>query len=180
MGSAMSLAALAFATTLMSCIPTRDASYEPPPNYPPSVHSTGQPPMDRVYVIGSGDGDAGVGGNVDFTATVRDPNVDQSLQGLVFINYNPDEQNTPQLEPFSIPPTLSGEPLDRRASFTLSATQLNRPCQTVHLHVSERFTGILDPRPAVPTDLGVGTWFVVNPGGGDVGAAIAQCPTFSP
>lgn len=157
---------LACSTILMSCVITRDLDYQPPPNYPASVHGTTETPMDQIRIVDRGVvgiGDAGAAENVEFSAIVRDPNLDQQLIGLVFVDYRPDDDNQPVIPEIPIPPNPGDDPLNRRVTFSLSALGdfgTEPGCHTVQLHVSREFVQLNDPRPADETDLGIGTWFV--------------------
>lgn len=149
-------------TTPMGCIITRDPSYPEPANTPAVVLDTVEHPFNHfrnVYLdmLMGGDG-GGIQTEISFTARVLDPDVDQPLQGLVYVDFNPDA--VPSSNTFAIRPTGTvTRPVDA-ASFRVQVTALQSPgCHAVELHVSERFVDV-PPRPEVPEDLGTGVWWV--------------------
>lgn len=163
----MSHAAVLFvcSTMLTGCIIARDLDYEDPPNLPPSVHGTPTSPMNQVIEVDSDPiaADAGTSANLDFVAIVRDPNVDDELLGLVFVDYDPTGTNQPVLPEIRIPPSSGADPLTREVRFSIPRGLFpSQSCWIVELHVSRSFVGFNDPQPADPDDLGVGVWWVVR------------------
>lgn len=162
---------LACSTTLMGCIVTRDLDYEPPPNYPPSVRGSDTTPSNVAYIVTPDDeptgADAGVAGAMELTlsAIVRDPNVDQALEGWLFVNRNP---NNPDSFDFArqvtISPNSPGQLERRTPDLIVPFGALTQSCNIVELRVSGTFGDF----PALPVDeafdevpdLGVATWFV--------------------
>lgn len=149
----------------MGCVITRDLNYEPLPNVPASVEGSVETPTTAIRIIERADiiaPDAGVQQEYEFSAVVRDVNVNQELTGLVFVDYDKDADNTAAIPEFPISRGAGDDPIRRRVTFKIPASKFATfGCHTVQLHVSERFVGFDgDPRPALAGDLGVGTWFV--------------------
>lgn len=145
----------------MGCI-VRDFDYQEPVNVPPSVLGTVDSPMDvihQVKILQAVGGDAGVSADLQFVATVRDPNVGEQLTALVFVDRN--MHPTPIRTEFPIVPEQDDDPWDRRVSFTVPrATFATEGCHSVELHVSHAFVDFSNPRPATDGDLGVGVWWI--------------------
>lgn len=165
--------ALVCCSSLMGCLITRDPTYSPPRNTPAVVLESSEQPFGRfidVRLDRVGIPDAGVGqGNPSSVlATIRDPDIDQELTGLLFIDRNPDSSRNIPEDEFRIPPTDSetrsvNRPFDFGGLFTASDVG----CHVLELHVAQQFTNILNPVPAPdpndpdgPTDLGRGVWFI--------------------
>ncbi len=155
---------VACSTTLMGCI-LRDFDYQDPTPVPPSVLGSTEDPLDRVQtldldlVVGGGDG--GVGVDLDFVAMVRDPDLEEPLQGLVFVDRTTADPR-PIAPEFSIPVEQDEDPVHRRVRFTVPRARFAQAgCHRVELHVSGGFVDFSNPRPAIDGDLGVGVWWVV-------------------
>lgn len=160
--SRLVLVIAASTTLLMGCI-LRDFDYEPPPNVPPAVLGSTTDPLDRIVVVNLDApvaGDAGVGSDLQFVATVRDPDVGQTLTGLVFLDRNRGIQ-TPLYPEFPIVPEQDETPIDRRVPFTVPRARIaTLGCHAIELHVSGGFVDFSNPRPAVDGDIGVGVWWI--------------------
>ncbi len=156
--------------TSMGCIITKDPSYTPPANTPAVVLSHPDSPMNRFTVIDL-NGEAGPDGGVpsqtiDFVATVYDPDVDQPLVGLVFLDHNPDDPlgNRPRADEIAISETALTT--TRRVEFSVVRSDLPRGCHVLELHVARRFVNFTNPVPApdpdpdAPLDLGRGVWWL--------------------
>lgn len=151
---------VACSTSLMGCV-LRDFDYPEPVNVPPAVLGTVESPLDTVIqvdIAGPVGGDAGVSSDIPFVATVRDPNIDEPLVGLVFVDR--DEDGSPDLPDISILPEQDDDPWDRRVTFSISRATFDARCHTVELHVSHGFVNFNNPQPATEGDLGVGVWWV--------------------
>jgi hypothetical protein len=180
-GWSVALLAVTTSLTSMGCI-LRDFDYEEPVNVPPSVHSTSETPMTRVRVIdldtpiGT---DGGVATNLEFVATVRDVDVRQPLEALVYLDRNPDAPSRNALVgELSIPPVADQSPLNRRVRFSIPLAELSRGCHIVELHVSSEFVGAINPQPADPADLGVGVWFVAATDAASPAVDMTACPRY--
>lgn len=165
----------------MGCI-LRDFEYEDPVNVPPSVHSTSETPMTRVRLvaldapIGT---DGGMATNLEFVATVRDVDVRQPLEGLVYLDRNPDAPSRNALVgELSIPPVADQSPLNRRVRFSIPLAELSRGCHVVELHVSSGFVGTINPQPADPSDLGVGVWWIAATDSTAPAVDMTACPRY--
>lgn len=178
------LLALATSVTSMGCI-LRDFDYEDPLNVPASVHSSTDTPMTMVRVvaldapIGT---DGGVATNLQFVATVRDVDVQQHLEGLVFLDRNPNAPSRNSVVgEVSIPPVVDPDPLvrlNRRVPFSVPISELSRGCHVIELHVSGRFVGTLNPQPAEAGDLGVGVWWIAATDEALPAVDMTACPTY--
>lgn len=168
----------------MGCI-VRDLDYESPANLPASVHSTPESPMSMVRVVDldapiGGDGGASTG--VPFVATVRDANVGQTLYGLIYLDRNPVAPSDRSLiGDVIILPEQDEDPHSRRVAFEVPRADLvalDVGCHWVELLVTSELTGISNPRPADPTDVGIGVWWlmVVNDATPTVG--MDGCPLY--
>lgn len=172
------LLSVACSTTLMGCI-LRDFDYPDPVPVPPSVLGSTEDPLDRVQeldldlVIGGGDG--GVGADLDFVAIVRDPDLDEPLQGLVFVDRSATDPR-PIGPEFPIPVEQDEDPLHRRVRFTVPRARFAPAgCHRVELHVSGGFVDFSNPRPAIDGDLGVGVWWVVATDAGNLEPPMTGC-----
>lgn len=150
-------------STLMGCILTRNPNFDPPANTPPVVVEDPDYPMNRfidVCLDCAGEADGGLSTQVHFLANVRDPDVDQHLEGRVFLDYN---QNATTNLPVTneVVPTPTTDPTLRRVEFDIDKAQL-RPggCRVVELHVSQSFIHVTNPVPADQEDFGRGVWFL--------------------
>ncbi len=150
---------LACSSSLMGCI-LRDFDYQAPEPFPPAVIGSASDPLDRIQTLDRDEpagGDAGVGGDPEIVAFVRDPDVTEPLQALVFFDrhMNP----TPVRPEVTIPVEQDEDPELRRVSFTVPRARFTAGCHKVELHVSSRFVDFSMPRPAIEGDLGVGVWW---------------------
>ena len=148
--------------TLMGCIITKDPSREPPENTPPVVLEVPGFEMNRLVPILLNDDTPGPDGGVasasiEFRAIVRDPDVDQPLQAVVFQEYRADSETNLPLVDQMVPPTMSDT---RSVEFSIDRSVLEPGCRVLELHVSERFVNFRNPVPVVEGDLGRGVWFL--------------------
>ena len=169
-GSWVSRAVLVVASSccLMGCLITRDPSFEPPENLPPSVHGSAETPMYEIRRVcrncaGGGLADAGPVQNVvRFVATVRDANVRDELQGRVYLNLDRDSDFPTRnlVDEVEVPPDLDNDPYSREVEFAFTPSRLDVDCNVVELHVSREFAGALSLAPAEPGDIGIGVWYI--------------------
>lgn len=175
------LVVMAGSLSSMGCI-LRDFEYEAPVNVPPSVHGTAETPMTRVRVVELDaplGADGGATTNLEFVATVRDVDVRQPLEALVYLDRNPDAPSRSALVgELPIPPVADQDPLSRRVRFSLPTAELSRGCHVVELHVSRRFVGAINPQPADPADLGVGVWWVAATDAALPAVDMTACPRY--
>lgn len=183
--SRVSLASLVVASCFfMGCFITRDPSYEPPADLPPSVQTVapGTTPMNRVYSVRSGTtgDDAGVGGSTFFiTATVREVNLGQDLEAVVYVN-RADILNGNLVSTFDIPAEPDDPtPLERTVPFTVPVGNRGiRPgCNVVELIVSGHFTNTGTVETAEDQDIGYGTWWVYRTDDANPTVDMSDCPT---
>ncbi len=162
------------AIALSGCI-TQDLQFVPPTNFPPSIEvpERGAYPLDEVIRLRAdeigGGGDAGAINTLRFEVLVRDPDVDQELQLLVFVDY----QRGITLFPtgnFFVSPAPSGAS-DRRVRSVLvqvpvRGEALSRAgCHRVEMLVSQRFgieDGVPTRDPIADGDVGTATWWVAT------------------
>ncbi|MCA9606686.1 MAG: hypothetical protein KC619_13870 [Myxococcales bacterium] len=166
----MSRAALVLlsCSTLMGCILTRSPTYDAPANTPPVVLEDPDFPMNRFVNVYLEELAAAGETQVRFAAQVRDPDIDDELVGLVFLDRNPNSTtNVPIIENIDIPAT--GEADRDDVSFAVDVGELDpgAACRVLELHVSRGFVGFANPMPAPdvehpegPIDLGRGIWFL--------------------
>ncbi len=159
---------LACSTSLMGCI-LRDFDYQAPVNVPPAVLGTAETPMSQMIKVDLDapvGGDAGVGSTLTFRAVVRDPNVDQQLRGLIYLDRNPNAPGRQGLvNDTLITPQHGDQPWDRNVSFDVPLEQLSAlgaGCHWAELLVTsnDNISGVADPQLIDPTDQGVGVWWI--------------------
>jgi len=144
---------------LMSCIIPTDPNIPDPANTPPVVEEHSETPMNRfvdIDLAAPSGPDGGAMSQERFVATVRDPDIEQALEGLVYINYDP---NRPRpITFFDIPTTMSAT---RRVEFFVDRTIqeiVSGGCPILELHVSRSFGPNFQPDD--PDDIGKGRWFL--------------------
>jgi hypothetical protein len=152
------------ALTLPACIITQPVQFEAPVTFPPSIESspTAMLPLDDIVRIRLDDGMT----LPDFEVVVRDPDVDERLEYLVYVDYNP---LLPRLaDDTGIVPVVdrsAGLDRSRRAlTFHLSevASGLSAPtCHRIELLVSSGFQG-QTRLPDREGDLGTAVWWVAT------------------
>lgn len=161
---------------MMGCI-LRDFDYDPPPNAPPSVESlpTGQTPLNRIIDVdlsAQPGGDAGVPNEIHFEVEVRDPNVEQPLQGRVYFD------NT-LLRELLIPPVLDApDPRRRTVRFDIPLSGIARGCHLVELLVTSEggFEPYPSREPREPGDIGSGQWWIAAGLTADDPVEMNDCP----
>lgn len=162
------------AIALSGCI-TQDLRFVPPTNFPPSIEVPvgGAYPLDEVIQIRAdqlgGGGDAGPINTLVFDLEVRDPDVDQELQYLVYIDYQRGITLFPNVTGFVQPAPASQT--NRRARMQrllipVRDSLLREPgCHRIEVLMAERFRiedGVPTRDPIVSGDLGTATWWVAT------------------
>ena len=164
MGVSRAILVLASCTSLMGCLITRDPSFDPAENLPPSVHSSAETPMRSMipFLLGDAPGgaDAGLPTGLTFVATVRDPNPQDVLRARYYVDLDLDDPADGLVNEFNIRPMLDSDPFSRRVSFTVPRSLIGPGCNRVELYVSRAFATGLGPNPVDSEDLGSGVWFV--------------------
>ncbi len=171
-----SIVALPFLASgpLSGCV-TQDLTFVPPTSFPSSIEVPigGAYPLDEVVrlradLIGGG-GDAGPINTLAFDVEVRDPDVDQELQYLVWVDYQRGITLFPVGNGFITPVPRGASDRRRRLQriqVPVRNEALSRPgCHRVELLVSERFRnedGVPTREPLVPGDLATATWWVAT------------------
>ncbi|MBX7191245.1 MAG: hypothetical protein K1X94_04280 [Sandaracinaceae bacterium] len=157
---------------LAGCI-TQDLQFVPPTGFPPSIEvpSGGAYPLDEVIRLRAdqigGGGDAGAINTLVFDLEVRDPDVDEELQYLVYVDYQRGVTLFPVGSGF-VPAVPQGTSDRRRRAQRIQVPvrdgALSRPgCHRVEILVSQRFRnedGVPTRDPLVEGDLGTATWWV--------------------
>ena len=159
---------------LAGCV-TQDLQFVPPANFPASIEvpSDGVYPLDEVIRLRAdeigGGGDAGPINSLRFDLLVRDPDVEQELQYLLFVDYQRGVTLFPSGQGFVPPAPTSAS--DRRlrtlpVQVPVVGAALSRAgCHRVELLVSQRFRiedGVPTREPIVDGDLGTATWWVAT------------------
>lgn len=159
---------------LAGCI-TQDLQFVPPSNFPPSIEvpAANAYPLDEVIRLRAdeigGGGDAGPINTLRFDVLVRDPDVEQELQYLVFVDYQRGVTLFPSSTGFVQPAPSSAS--DRRlrslpVQVPVRGEALSRAgCHRVELLVSQRFRieeGVPTREPIATGDLGSATWWVAT------------------
>lgn len=163
---------LAFVAALVGtgCVVFRDPSaFEEPSNTPPVlVAFENDIPLGAILTIGGGVTDAGVGGDLpDFRATVRDPNVDETLFWRAYVNYAPNGPNEDPVDQGTLAPAVDRSAL-RAVTFEVGDFDLDMPpsCNRVELFVAPSF-GAPDLQPPddpeIDDNFAVATYWVLFP-----------------
>ena len=160
---------------LQACLVTQHVQLDPPENFPPSVLDPLSPPLgyrpigSHIDLSSIEGGDAGTPTTIPFEVAVRDPDVDQELLYLVWVNY---PATTEPARRGELPPDPAMDP-DRRVRtlrFNVDASLV--PCSRVELRVATNFQ-FLDPRePVIEGDIATATWWIVE----DRTVPISLCP----
>ncbi len=187
MGSRLSRLAVlvACSTSLMGCI-LRDFDYQEPVNVPPAVLGTVESPMTEIRIIDLESlvgGDAGAGTTINFTAIVRDANVDQSLVGLVYLDRDVIVPTGQQglVDDVVIPAEQDNDPWDRRVPFEIQGSDLanaGHGCHSVQLVVTSSTSGVHDVHPSDPTDVGTGVWWIAAIDSSTTAVGMDECPNY--
>jgi hypothetical protein len=146
----------------MGCILLRDPDYDSPRNTPPVVLEDPSSPMNEFIDIDRSGGTVSDAGapitEQTFYFRVRDPDIDQSLVGIPFIDYDPDDPEPERIADDIVIPASAME--TRSRFFVVDHAELPRGCHVIELHVSREFRNSRDPQPVEDGDLGRGIWFV--------------------
>ncbi len=138
------------------CLVTEDLDYVPEPNWPPSVESQpgAQHPIREVIVLDLGAQLDGGSSEIPLEVLVRDPNVEDELQGKLFVD---EQQNAAVRVP--IPPSGSAERL-LTVAVPVQGPLLSVGCHRLELRVTRRFRFVPPQEPEEPGDLGTAVWWV--------------------
>lgn len=159
---------MAVALQMSGCLITESTQLVGPTNTPPSISTsaTDMQPLDRIVDVALPSsmpppgGDAGVTmTEVEFTATVLDPDVADDLAYEVWLDYNPARPNPVPAAVGTVPTVITGDRARRPVSFTLPIGSLTEGCHKVELLVSGGFQG-LTRVPRREGDLGTAVWWV--------------------
>ncbi|MFN9809001.1 MAG: hypothetical protein ACK6CU_05125 [Deltaproteobacteria bacterium] len=173
---------------LAGCI-TQDLDLVPPSNFPASleVPATNAYPLDEVIrlradAIGTG-GDGGPTNTLRFDVVVRDPDVEQELQYLLFVDYQRGVTLFPSGTGFVQPAPRGASDRRLRAlpvQVPVRGEALSRAgCHRVELLVSQRFRiedGVPTREPIVAGDLGTATWWVATQASEGDAVDMTGCP----
>jgi hypothetical protein len=173
---------------LAGCI-TQDLRFVPPANFPPSIEvpATNAYPLDEVIRLRAdqigGGGDAGPINTLRFDVLVRDPDLEQELQYLVFVDYQRGVTLFPSGQGF-VPPAPSSASDRRFRSQPVQVQVRNEAlsragCHRIELLVSQRFRleeGVPTREPLIDGDLGTATWWVATQGTEGDAVDMTGCP----
>lgn len=132
------LLALACAS-FMGCVVTNKIDFQVPANTPPSIYvpeSTALPgePIDRIIRL---DLDDPTNPSVTLRFTVRDPDVSQSLEGQLFVDYDRQNDTLGDTRAFTVPPTGAAT---RDVVYVVPPSALSQPgCHKIEILVSGQF-----------------------------------------
>jgi hypothetical protein len=153
---------VAAAVTLPGCLITQPVHFDPPANSPPAIYDspTSMRPISEIARVTSTTPtlDAGVMPSIAFEVVVADPDVGQTLQGVVEIDSNPATDT-----PLTILPSTASTGRERRTvQFSVGTAAFEvtpLACHRVDLFVSGGFSGALH-QPIEVNDLARATWWV--------------------
>lgn len=176
-------------SSLMGCIiPKLPDDYEIPPNTPARVLGTEETPQDEILRIDLDDYE----GRQEFqiVAQIEDPDVDQDLTGLAFVDPPPDLRDTTDMRratPVAPDVTIAAvsraeeDREIRRESFDIPLNRVQAgECHAIVIAVNAEYTGF-PPVPATvngDADEGTGTWIVAvtQPSEGVDFVDLERCP----
>ena len=149
----------------MSCIITREPVYEDPPDSPSVVLGTTESPMDVVCVIdldtaspGTADGGGTPHPCLTWAVTVRDANLTQPLEAVIYLNRQGDLPASATAIGNPDVPAMGER--SRRVPFTLDATQLRMGCNRLEVQVAESFSPFPDFAAPEGAEVAVGYWWI--------------------
>lgn len=160
--------ALASGTLLPACL-TQNVQYDAPRNYPPSIESreTARHPLNSVIQVPirvAGDGGTATSNVIELHLAVRDPNIDQTLEYRVFVDFNPERPQIDLLQRIQ-PDRAVEDGLTRRVDIDIPVTQLGVGmvrCHRIEVLVSSAFRDDGLRTPVEPGDLATATWWVAR------------------
>lgn len=170
------------AVQMSGCLITESTQLVGPTNTPPSISTsaTDMQPLDRIVDVvldrSMSGADAGITvTEVEFTATVLDPDVADDLAYEVWLDYNPARPNPVPAAVGNVPTVITGDRARRPVSFTLPIGSLTEGCHKVELLVSGGFQG-LTRVPRREGDLGTTVWWVAAHNGSTATVDMLGCP----
>lgn len=170
------LAALA---TVPGCLIPQHVQIDPPGNTPPSIvdlsaRPTGYHPIGSHIDLGDLEGpDGGLPNSITLEALVRDPDVDESLEYQIWVNYPATTLSITRVQDF-VDADSDDDRTVRHFRFELPLTAVSGPpCSRIELFITGGFSSRGDLRdPIVEGDLGTATWWVVQ----DDTVLVSTCP----
>lgn len=134
-----------------ACVATDTIEFDPTENFPPSIVSQPEAtfPLDEIGLINLDDG----GDELLLQTTIRDPNIEETLQFRLFVNNFPILQD--EIEPSGF--------VERDRDFAVPFGNLDPDlgCNQIVLVVTSEFAGSIDLRePAIPGDFDQVVWWL--------------------
>jgi len=174
--------ALSFAVALglmPGCLIPQQVQIDPPGNTPPSIldlsaRPAGYRPIGSHIDLGDLEGpDGGLPTAITLEALVRDPDIDETLEYQVWVNYPATPLSVTRVQDF-VDADADDDPTVRRFRYELPITAVSATaCSRVELFITGGFSARGDLRdPVVPGDLGTATWWVVA----DETVPVSSCP----
>lgn len=150
------------------CLVTEGIEFPEEENLPPAVVDT-TPAQTKIVRLETTDLDP------EFSVTIRDANVEQTLRYVVYVDRNVDIPQTSAIGG-EIPPTATGD-LERTFTFAIQRALLpNIPsCHRIDLLVSAEFTFPFTGTPLTPNDIDTATWWI-NVRSESAGENLDGCP----
>lgn len=161
------------------CIIPQQVQIDPPGNTPPSIldlsaRPAGYRPIGSHIDLGDLEGpDGGLPTAITLEALVRDPDIDETLEYQVWVNYPATPLSVTRVQDF-VDADADADPTVRRFRYELPITAVSATaCSRVELFITGGFSARGDLRdPVVPGDLGTATWWVVA----DETVPVSSCP----
>ncbi len=168
----------------MGCVIPVFPNHEPPPNTPALVLGRGSTPQDGIVQVGNRD-TLIANGQSEFTIEVRvvDPDVDQPLVGLVYVNADFSGESArpiPVIPQQTVPLNDGDDRTERLLEVAVPLTALPEGCHRVTFTVNEEYFGFppAPPEPEVPdmVEEGRGSWLVAVTSNMLPMVDVTQCP----
>lgn len=161
------------------CLIPQQVQIDPPGNTPPSIldlsaRPAGYRPIGSHIDLGDLEGpDGGLPTAITLEALVRDPDVDETLEYQVWVNYPATPLSVTRVQDF-VDADADDDPTVRRFRYELPLTAVSATaCSRVELFITGGFSARGDLRdPVLPGDLGTATWWVVA----DETVPVSSCP----
>jgi hypothetical protein len=151
---------------MSGCLITESTQLVGPTNTPPSISTSAVDthPLDQIVNVTLDSmmtgADAGAPmTEIEFTATVLDPDVADDLAYEVWVDYNAARPNPVPAAVGTVPTVAMGDRARRPTGFALPIASLTEGCHHVELLVSGGFQG-LTRAPRREGDLGAAVWWV--------------------
>lgn len=144
----------------MGCLVTNVIELPEQPNYPPAIVAI-SPPLNRIIDINLADDPRPT--QLSLEVAVRDVNVRQDLEYLVFVNFNSGvggrANKSGTIEASS---TADETNFERLKKFDIDVSDLGEPgtCKKIEILVSGKFDGLEFRRPEIPGDIDSAVWWV--------------------